>query len=370
MIIIPDRTLDLHYEPSDRELIRKLQKQLATLDDQNAARKIGYEALRMHWDNEVDWIQNTHFIKAGVGLIPLRWNNPQRKLYELVTYCRKEKRPIEIIILKARKMGFTTWAASWQYEQVDRLANTAGALISYSDDHAGWIAAMIDTIRKNQPCARRFVLDNSEDGKVFEPPHDSVIAALTGGSENVGRGYTFNNMHISELPHWTSQEASLLSAMNASVFNFTMSHPTLNDSIIHESTAKGAFGAFYRMWRAAERGDADQNLLPFFAPWFWDERYVGSFYSSDHRNEFMKRLEPEDVEYGQRFGLSPERLLWMVTTRARACGSSRKRFNQEYPADSKMAFIATGDTAFDQDRLAVLAELAKPPQWYGTIALT
>lgn len=144
----------------------------------------------------------------------------------------------------------------------------------------------------------------------------------------------------------------------------------LNDSIIHESTAKGAFGAFYRMWRAAERGDADQNLLPFFAPWFWDERYVGSFYSSDHRNEFMKRLEPEDVEYGQRFGLSPERLLWMVTTRARACGSSRKRFNQEYPADSKMAFIATGDTAFDQDRLAVLAELAKPPQWYGTIALT
>lgn len=370
MILIPERTLELHYDASERELIRRLEKELSTLDDANTARKIGYEALRLHWDNEADWIQNTHFIRAGTGLIPLRWNNPQRKLYELIAYCRAEGRPIEIIILKARKMGFTTQIASWSYEQSDRRPNTAAALISYNDKHVGWVGGMIATIQSNMPCARKFRLNNAEDGMVFETPHDAVIVPITGGSENVGRGYTFNNMHISELPHWVSQEASLLSAMNASVFTFTAAQPTPDDSIIHESTAKGAFGPFYRMWRAAERGDQDNTLLPFFAPWFWDERYVGRFHSEDHRRKFMSTLEPQDTEYGEKFGLSPERMLWMVNQRMRACGGNRKRFNQEFPADAKMAFIASGDTAFDQDRLAVLAEISKPPQWYGTVALT
>ena len=59
------------------------------------------------------YIQHFLKIRTKAGkLETLRFNPPQQKLYEAIRAQHREGRPIRIIILKARQMGFSTLTAA------------------------------------------------------------------------------------------------------------------------------------------------------------------------------------------------------------------------------------------------------------------
>lgn len=55
------------------------------------------------------YIQRYLMIRTKAGrLVPLQFNPPQQKLYRAIAEQAKAGRPIRVIILKARQMGFST----------------------------------------------------------------------------------------------------------------------------------------------------------------------------------------------------------------------------------------------------------------------
>ncbi len=141
----------------------------------------------------------------------------------------------------------------------------------------------------------------------------------------------------------------------------------LSSSIFHESTAKGAQGAFYEYWNDAVAGR--NNFVPFFAPWYWDPTYVQEFPSRDHERKFASTLSPQDLRYMEKYRLSIPQMAWRRWKIDNDLKGSERRFRQEYPADAEEAFLTTGSPAFDPEAVRDLTFQAAPPTWIGSITL-
>ena len=72
----------------------------------------------------INFIQkNLHIQNKGGKLVPLRFNWAQQRLYREIERQRAAGRPVRIIILKARQVGFSTAVAALFYERSARYPN-------------------------------------------------------------------------------------------------------------------------------------------------------------------------------------------------------------------------------------------------------
>ena len=55
--------------------------------------------------------------KAG-NIIDFTFNAPQQRLYDIIKEQKKQKKPVRIIILKARQMGFSTLTESVLFKRI------------------------------------------------------------------------------------------------------------------------------------------------------------------------------------------------------------------------------------------------------------
>ena len=109
--------------------------------------------------------------------------------------------------------------------------------------------------------------------------------------------------------------------------------------IILESTANGAQGEFYRLWKGAERGE--NGFLPIFLPWFLTSEY------SKPVPKGFERTHAEDA-YAELYDLSDEQIYWR---RLKIAQGGENKFKQEYPATADEAFLAEGSNVFDVEKL-------------------
>ena len=86
----------------------------------------------------------------------------------------------------------------------------------------------------------------------------------TAGSPEAGRGTTPTILHASEVAFWQHDE-KILSGL------FQGISQAAGTEVILESTANGAQGQFYRLWRGAVQGD--NEYLPIFLPWYITPEY-------------------------------------------------------------------------------------------------
>lgn len=358
--MIPDRDfLELHYDRRDviaLEGAAKLIKRLPEKSRPTAGRKF----LRSMWDNEIDWIQNTHYIQTKTeGIVPFRLKPAQRKVYDLLTEIRLAGETAKVIILKARQVGISTLAESLNYEACDAGQQRKALVLSYKEEHSRELGEMAKTIHENmwfpRPTRRlnRSLIE-------FDSPHGSSLRTLTGGSETVGRGFTAQHLHTSELPFWPSPETSLLSAMNALALG-------AGSTIVHEFTARGASGVAYEMWQEAVRGENGYHAV--FIPWYLDPEYSIPFPDKEAKRLFGQSMTREEINYQQAHGLSLERMNWRRVTMQTKCRNLPKMFRQEYPATDQEAFIASGSSVFDPEIVDQMAKMAKPPMITGDIIL-
>jgi hypothetical protein len=109
--------------------------------------------------------------------------------------------------------------------------------------------------------------------------------------------------------------------------------------VILESTANGAQGEFYRLWKGAVNGE--NEYLPIFLPWFWTDEY--------------RRTAPEGMELTneestlkEKFDLDEDQIYWR---RLKIAESGELKFKQEYPSTADEAFVVSGSNVFDVDKL-------------------
>lgn len=286
--------------------------------------------------------------KAG-KIIDLKLNQGQQKLYDAIKKQHSEGKPIRIIVLKARQIGFSTLTESIIFKNTATKFNVNAGIITHKEEATTNLFNMSKRMYDNLPReikpalkrsnAKELIFDN-DSGTGLK----SKIKCMTAGSSGVGRSDTFNYLHISELAFWGNNAKETTVGLFQAV-------PNLPDTmIVIESTANG-YEYFKELWDMAVRGESD--FIPVFVGWNELEEYKIP-YTGFELNEYEKKIQ-------KTYNLSLEQLSWRRWCIKNNCGGDEEQFRQEYPISPHEAFISSGTCIFDKELVINrISELPKP----------
>lgn len=286
--------------------------------------------------------------KKDASVSKLTPNTPQLKFYDTVKKLFIEQKPIRIVILKARQMGFSTMTEAIMFKLTATQKNIRTGIIAHEDKATDNLFNMSKLFYDRLPDewkpeirasnAKELVFNN-KDGTGL----NSKFSVMTASGEAQGASATYQNLHISEFALWKGNKNLILGTLLQTVPNLP------NTMVIIESTARG-YNEFKDLWDAAISGQNDYTPL-FFAWWEMPEYKMP--YSG-----FELSLEEEDLK--TKFNLTNEQLEWRRWCIRNNCNNDINIFHQEYPAYPEEAFVATGTCAFDAE--AVVERLEKIPK--------
>lgn len=272
-------------------------------------------------------------------IVPLKFNEPQLKYYNIIKSLKEQGKPIRIIILKARQLGFSTATEGIFFKETVTKSNINTAIVAHKEDSTRNLFNMSklmydqlpDAIKPSKKAsnAQELVFDN-DNGTGLK----SKIKCFTAGGKGIGRSDTLNNLHLSELAFWTGDKKETLTGLLQAVPNDP------DTMVVIESTANG-FEYFKELWDNSVAGKND--FVPFFIGWNelidYQMPYTGF------------ELTKEEKELQKTFGLTLEQLTWRRWCIANNCGNDIQQFKQEYPITPEEAFISTGKCYFEQDNI-------------------
>ena len=274
--------------------------------------------------------------KSG-KIIDLKINQGQQKLYDAIKQQAQEKKPIRIIVLKARQIGFSTLTESIIFKNTATKFNVNAGIITHKEEATTNLFNMSKRMYDNLPeemkpalkrsNAKELIFDN-EDGTGLK----SKIKCMTAGSSGVGRSDTFNYLHISELAFWGNNAKETTVGLFQAVPNLP------NTMIVIESTANG-FEYFKELWDMAVRGESD--FIPVFVGWNELDDYKMPYTGFE--------LTEEEIKLQKTYDLSLEQLSWRRWCIKNNCGGDVEQFKQEYPINPHEAFISSGTCVFDKE---------------------
>lgn len=327
--------------------------------------------------------------KTGGKLIPFRLTKPQQRLLDLVMKMLAEGRPVRIIILKPRQLGFSTLiqALMHWYIQVTRqvncltMAHKSGASKILFQIFLRFQDALLPEFRpmvKARNEALGFIEFGNPDPKTREenPGLQSRVAVETAEAPDAGRSGTVQFLHGSEVAFYPNRE--VLNAMLQAVPDIGAHvDPDTGEwnpgtFVFLESTANGASGDFYEMCQRARRGEGD--FVFFFVPWFEQEEYRRPVSPEEEQawrrfkaahaigaawdNRVLK-LTKEEIDLIERYHLDFGQIKWRRATIATKCQGDVAKFKQEYPSNPDEAFLASGSPWFDLEQVIRAKEAAE-----------
>ena len=301
-------------------------------------------------------------IRAKDGsIIPFKLNQPQQRLYDTIREQWRKGKPVRIIILKARQMGFSTLTEAIIFWLCTTAFNVEAMIVAHKDEATKNLFLMSkrfydhlpDRIKPMQRAsnAQELVFDKPSRYKGSGVGLNSRIRCATAGGEGIGRSYTLRALHLSEFAFWPGEKLDTLIGLLQAV-------PDLPGTlIVIESTANG-YDEFKKQWDMAVEAQREgrEGFIPVFFAWFEMDEY---------RREVppgFQRTEEEDA-LSQTFGLDDEQLAWRRWCVDNNCGGDLNKFHQEYPATPDEAFIATGACVFDKEKIVLRREQVRKDTW-------
>jgi hypothetical protein len=280
------------------------------------------------------------------AVIPFVLNPAQQKLYSVIQTQRTAHKPVRIIILKARQLGFSTLTEALIFHQSATREGVKSYVVAHTDESTSNLFGMTKIYYENLPeqirpmkkasNAQEILFENptrDPEEKKNRPGLRSRIRCQTAGGKGVARSSTLTNVHLSEYAFWPGdKEATLLGIMQAV--------PNLPKTmVIIESTANG-FDAFKSRWDAAVAGETD--FIPVFFAWYENPEY--------------RMAVPKDttwtsseLEIQKRYQLDDEQLAWRRWCIRNNCSGNEDQFKQEYPSCPDEAFLSSGSPVFDSE---------------------
>ena len=299
--------------------------------------------------NTKKYIENYVKIRDKRGRITnFKLNSPQQKLYDVIKKQKQDKKPVRVIILKARQMGFSTLTESILFKDTVTKFNRRTGIITHLDTATtnlfNMSKLMLDSLPdelkpsvKNSN-AKELIFDN-EEGTGLK----SKIKCMTAGTSGVGRSDTFDNLHLSELAFWQGDVTATLTGLFQAV-------PNLPDTmIIIESTANG-YEKFKELWDQAVNGEND--FIPLFVAWYELPEYQMPY------SGFTLTKEEEKIK--ALYNLTNEQLEWRRWCIRNNCQGDIDQFKQEYPSNPEEAFLSTGNCIFEKE--AIIERLRHIPK--------
>lgn len=240
-------------------------------------------------------------------VVPLELNPPQMKLHEEIERQRTEGKPVRVLILKARQMGFSTAISAEFYHQTVTKHNVNSVVIAHKAEASTNIfnkqklfyelsPQFLQPMRKASN-AKELIFANPSSKpseRKGNPGLRSSIKIETAINKDALRSATVHNVHCSEVAFWPYPEETM-----ASVLQAVPNHA--GTMVMIESTANGVGGYFYEEWVKAVRGDS--AFVPLFFPWYEHDEY-----RLPVPVDF--KITDEERELQERFGLTEEQLCW------------------------------------------------------------
>lgn len=312
--------------------------------------------------NALTYIQSFLKIRTKDNTLELlQLNPPQMRLYEAIRAQWKAGKPVRIIILKARQMGFSTLTEAIIFFLTVTARLTESMIVAHKDEATDNLFRMSKRFYDELPPALRPMLkaSNAKELMFARPANHkgdneglgSRIRCATAGGSGVGRSYTLKCLHLSEYAFWPGNKAETFTGLVQAVPDKP------GTVIIIESTANG-FDDFKKKWDAAVEAyrSGTEGFIPIFFAWFEMPEYRRTPPPGFERTG-------EEEELAKTFGLDDEQLAWRRWCIANNCGGDIDLFHQEYPATPDEAFISTGRCAFDKNALVLRRETVRQLAW-------
>lgn len=293
-------------------------------------------------------------IKTKDGdLVKLHLNSVQKIVFAIISSLYGKK-PVRLLVLKARQMGVSTLIQAIVYA----LTSLKKAINSYviADDIKGsnYIFEMQKLFHEtlDNPFLKPKIKHSNEKKLEFSGIHSQVLID-TAENPNAGRKFTLQHVHLSE--------AAFFSKLNNIMLGLLQSVPNSpNTMIVLESTANGVGGDFYNRWCDAVKGGSDWKAI--FIPWYELPEYSmplkDGLYPIDALKGDKSKFLKKEVALRAKAKLSPEQVNWRRWCIINNCEGKENLFCQEYPASWQEAFIMSGNLYFDRDALLLEEEKA------------
>ena len=266
---------------------------------------------------------------------PLKANAAQRAF--------ERRRGERNIVLKARQMGLTTWAAARFFLKTITRPGTLTLEVAHTQEAAEEIFRIVHRFLDWLPEELRegpLRTSRANARQIVFPEMDAQYRVVSAGERNAGRGLTVQNLHCSELARWPGDPAETLAGLRAAM--------APGAELIVESTPEGVGGCFHEEWQKA----GETGMVRHFFPWWMERRYragaVDEASLTEEERELMarQRLDGEQIGYRRQI-------------RANFRGLAR----QEFAEDEESCFLASGDSFFElaaiEERLAAAPEPAE-----------
>jgi hypothetical protein len=280
-------------------------------------------------------------------IVPFVLNAPQIRLYEAIKKRAAEKKAIKIIVLKARQMGFSTFITAMGTKRINTSENVTMAIVAHEEKATKNLYEMIRRYYENLPVEIKPRLENYTGYGLKYGDLKSNVTLYTAGNESIGRSATINFLHASEVAFWKGNAEDTLDGLLQAVPNNEFSFVAL------ESTANG-FNLFKDLWDRAVEGLSD--YIPFFAAWFELDEYQmddTGFVINDDVARYGDEQQLKDT-----YNLTNRQLAWRRWKINDLRGDLQK-FRQEYPSNPLEAFIFSGDSVFNTERVIAHLEYVK-----------
>lgn len=266
-------------------------------------------------------------------------NKPQMKLYDAIKKSYNEGKPGRFIVLKARQMGFSTLTEAILFTRIATASNIKSGIVTHEEQATTNLFNMTKLYYEKLPDKLKpEQVKNNAKGLVFNNKQgtglNSVIKCMTAGNGRIGRSDTFQMLHISEYAFWSGDKKTTLAGLMQGVPN------TLDSLVIIESTANG-YDDFKELWDRAVNGEND--FVPVFCAWWELDEYRMSAEGIE--------LTQEEEKLKQLYNLDNEQIAWRRWCIKNNCQNDLNMFKQEYPACPEEAFLSSGESIFNKERI-------------------
>lgn len=316
-----------------------------------------------------DYIESCLKIKTKSGtVVPFRLNDAQRMLYAVAKRQQDAGKPVRLIILKARQLGFSTLTEGLIFHACATRRNVNALIVAHREDATANLFRMSKLFYDELPAPVKPMLRASNAQElVFENPSKlrserearpglrSRIRCATAGGRGIGRSDTLQCVHLSEYAFWPDGADGKASTL-AGILQAVPSLP--GTMVVIESTANG-FEDFKERWDAAVAGEND--FEPVFFAWFENPDYSMPVVPGTE-------WTPEERDLKAAYQLTDEQLQWRRWCIANNCGGSLDMFRQEYPASPGEAFLHSGTGVFDNEQIVLRLERLPEPAGRGEFA--